>query len=77
MKGFIALRSVMPPRKSETQTLSIGDRVRLSALGQERSPKTVRTGEIVRAVGSSFEVLLDGAKRSVRLHFSYLEKDDE
>jgi hypothetical protein len=42
-----------------------------------RSPKTVRTGEIVRAVRSGFEVLLDGAKGSVRLHFSYLEKDDE
>jgi hypothetical protein len=77
MKGFIALRSVMPPRKSERQTLSIGARVRLSALGQERSPKTVRTGEIVGAIGSSFAVLLDGAKTSVRLHFSYLEKADE
>jgi hypothetical protein len=70
MKGFIALRSVKPG-KSETQTLSIGDRVRLSALGQQRSPKMIRTGEIVGAVGSGFEVLLDGAKRSVRLHFSF------
>jgi hypothetical protein len=76
MKGLITLRSVKPG-KSETQALSIGDRVRLSALGQERSPKMVRTGEIVGAVGSSFAVLLDGAKRSLRLHFSYLEKADE
>ena len=76
MKGFIALRSVKPG-KSETQTLSIGDRVRLSALGQQRSPKMIRTGEIVGAIGSSFAVLLDGAKTSVRLHFSYLEKADE
>jgi hypothetical protein len=76
MKGLIALRSVKPG-KSETQALSFGDRVRLSALGQERSPKMVRTGEIVGAVGSSFAVLLDDAKRSVRLHFSYLGKADE
>jgi len=73
MKGF---GSVLPG-KSETQRLSIGDRVQLTALGQERHPKTVRTGAIVGAVGSSFAVLLDGAKRAVRLHFSYLEKADE
>ena len=75
MKGFVALS--VKPGKSKTQTLSIGDRVRLSALGQQRSPKMIRTGKIVGAVGSGFEVLLDGAKGSVRLHFSYLEKADE
>jgi hypothetical protein len=75
MKGFVALS--VRPGKSKTQTLSIGDRVRLSALGQQRSPKMIRTGKIMAAVGSGFEVLLDGAKTSVRLHFSYLEKADE
>ena len=33
-----------------------------------------RTGVIVGAIGSSFEVLMDGAKIPVRLHWSYLEK---
>jgi hypothetical protein len=43
-------------------------------LGQERSPRMTRTGVIVGAIGSSFEVLLDGSKVPVRLHKTYLEK---
>lgn len=34
-----------------------------------------RTGLIVHAIGSSFDVLLDGSKLPVRLHRTYLEKD--
>jgi hypothetical protein len=56
--------------------LQIGDRVKLSTLGQERSPRMTRTGVIVGAIGSSFEVLMDGGKIPVRLHRSYLEKAD-
>lgn len=35
-----------------------------------------RTGVIVGAIGSSFEVLMDGSKTPVRLHKTYLEKAD-
>ena len=62
------------PENSEPSAIQTGDRVRLSALGQERSPKMTRTGVIVGAIGSSFEVLLDGSKVPVRLHKTYLEK---
>jgi hypothetical protein len=62
------------PGNSENPPVQIGDRVRLSALGQERSPRMTRTGVIVGAIGSSFAVLLDGSKVPVRLHKTYLEK---
>lgn len=59
----------------EIPSLQVGDRVRLSALGRERSPKMAKTGLIVHAIGSSFDVLMDGSKLPVRLHRTYLEKD--
>jgi hypothetical protein len=70
-RKFIAV-----PGNSENSPLQIGDRVRLSALGRERSPKMTRTGLIVGAIGSSLEVLLDGSKIPVRLHKTYLERAD-
>jgi hypothetical protein len=60
----------------EIPPLQIGDRVQLSALGLERSPRMTRTGVIVGVIGSSFEVLMDGSKVPVRLHRTYLEKAD-
>ncbi len=46
-KGFIAACiAVGRDRKSETQTLSIGDHVRWSASGQERGPKTVEPARL-------------------------------
>jgi hypothetical protein len=69
--------SLLPvPENSENSPLQIGDRVRLSALGRERSPKMTKTGVTVGAIGSSFEVLMDGSKIPVRLHKTYLEKAD-
>ena len=65
------------PETPVNRSLSIGDRVKLSSLGEERSPRMARTGVIVGAIGSSFEVLMDGAKIPVRLHRSYLEKAAE
>jgi len=64
------------PGTPEIPHLQIGDRVKLSALGLERSPRMARTGAIVGAIGSSFEVLMDGSKTPVRLHKTYLEKAD-
>lgn len=64
------------PGTPEIPHLQIGDRVKLSALGLERSPRMTRTGVIVGAIGSSFEVLMDGSKTPVRLHKTYLEKAD-
>ena len=56
----------------------IGDRVRLSALGRQRSPKTrERTGKIVAIFGSTYKVAMAGKKMPVRLHGSYLEKIDD
>jgi len=67
---------VAVPGTPEIPSLQVGDRVQLSALGQERSPRMTRTGVIVGAIGSSFEVLLDGSRIPVRLHKTYLEKAD-
>jgi len=53
-----------------------GDRVRLSELGRERSPRIPRTVGIVvsRAKGGRvYFVLMDGAKTPTRLHETYLE----
>jgi len=55
----------------------IGDRVRLSALGRERSPKTPdRIGKIVGVHGSTYKVAMEGKVMPVRLHGSYLKKID-
>ena len=58
--------------------LKIGDRVRLSALGKIRSPRTISMGRVEKI--ASFKkgagtvwVLLDGCRTATRLHSSYLE----
>jgi hypothetical protein len=56
--------------------LSVGDRVCLSDLGRQRSPRMTQTGVITGAIGGAFYVLLDGAKSPVRLHHSYIVKVD-
>ena len=62
--------------------LNIGDRVRLSTLGQERSSRMRlhRRGTVVGLPafefgGQTVAVLLDGNKHPTRLHRSYLELD--
>ena len=50
-------------------------RVQLSLLGQSRSPKMTRSGIILGRVGTSYTVLMDGSKRPVQLHKSYLMLD--
>ena len=53
----------------------IGDLVRLSPLGKQRSPRTPdRTGKITGIFGSTYKVQLEGKTMPVRLHGSYLEK---
>ncbi|MDQ8729491.1 hypothetical protein [Bradyrhizobium sp. LHD-71] len=49
--------------------------MRLSELGQSRSPLMVRTGVIVSGsrTGTTYQVLLDGRKRPVLLHWTYIE----
>jgi hypothetical protein len=59
------------------EDLKIGDRVRLTSLGEQRNAglKT-RTGVIKgRTRGNGFYVLLDGNKTTSTLHRSYLEAD--
>jgi ribosomal protein L21E len=55
---------------------SLGDRVRISALGATRSPRLAgKTGTVVgRSIFvSSVAVLLDGNKSPTTIHGSYLE----
>ena len=59
----------------------LGQRVRLSALGRERSPRTKSTTGIVVGIGgksnpTAVEVRLDGNKTPWRYHPSYLEPDE-
>jgi hypothetical protein len=75
MPSLPCTQFIAVPELPEIPSLRVGDRVKLSALGQERSPKMAKTGLIVRAIGSSFDVLMDGSKIPVRLHRTYLEKD--
>ena len=59
-----------------TSDFSIGDRVRISALGTSRSPRLAdRTGTIVGrgSYTNSFVVLLDGNKTTSTFHHDYLE----
>jgi hypothetical protein len=60
---------------------AVGDRVRLSSLGKTRNPRTVPTGQIVsiysRKSGyGSVYVLLDGLTSPRRLHWSYLDLEE-
>ena len=67
-----------PPRPAHD--FKIGDRVRLSALGKARSPRTIPNGQVVNVVlrkrgYGSVRVLWDGLTTSRRLHVSYIELD--
>ena len=58
----------------------VGDRVRLSKLGKSRTPKArAHNGTVVNLPrgGRAIEVLFDGNKQAPRVHFSYIEIDDE
>src|SRR5579862_4471160 len=59
-------------------SLQIGSRCRLSALGSKRCPKLKsRTGVIVgiSITGSSFRIVLEGRRQPVTLHASYIEPE--
>lgn len=61
----------------DTDDLKIGDRVRLTPLGEQRNAglKT-RTGVITgRTRGNGFYVLMDGNKTTSTLHRSYIEAE--
>jgi hypothetical protein len=63
-------------RYSANSKPAIGSRIRLSALGMERCHRLKsHTGIVVGAnpIGTSFRVLIDGRKRPVTLHASYIE----
>ena len=57
--------------------LKIGDRVRLTALGEQRNAGlTARSGVIKgRTRGNGFYVLMDGNKTTSTLHRSYIEAE--
>lgn len=61
----------------DQQDLKIGDRVRLTSLGEERNAGlTARRGVIKgRTRGNGFYVLMDGNKTTSTLHRSYIEAD--
>jgi hypothetical protein len=76
-QGLARHKSIMPGSNNNNSDFEfeIGDRVRLSALGRQRSPKTPdRTGKIVAIFGSTYKVVMEGKVMPVRLHGSYLEK---
>jgi hypothetical protein len=53
----------------------VGDRVRLSVIGLERSPRTTRKGGVIVGVtvsGNAYRVLFDNKKLAVLLHKSYI-----
>ena len=64
--------------KEICDSLKIGSRCRLSALGSKRCRKLKsRTGIIVgiSATGSSFRIVLEGRRQPVTFHASYIEPD--
>jgi hypothetical protein len=64
------------PRHDRADDLKIGMRVRLSPLGIKRSPRVrgSHTGIVISARSrKSVRVLLDGRKKAVTLHVSYIE----
>jgi hypothetical protein len=59
----------------EEPEFKVGDRVRLSAIGLERSPRMSRSGGVIVGVtisGSAYRVLFDNKKLAILLHKSYL-----
>jgi len=61
----------------------LGERVRLSKLGDLRNPrKASKTGIVIRQTAhksgpASILILFDGCKEPTRLHCSYLERIDD
>ena len=70
-------KSIAPPL-GEPQSFVAGERVRLSALGQQRCPRMRGYfGEIIgKASGSGYYVLFEGFKTKQMLHNSYLVSDN-
>jgi hypothetical protein len=59
----------------EEPEFKVGDRVRLSAIGLERSPRMSRNGGVVVGVASSgnaYRILFDNKKLAILLHKSYV-----
>jgi hypothetical protein len=59
----------------EEPEFKVGDRVRLSAIGLERSPRMSRNGGVIVGLtisGSAYRVLFDDKKIAILLHKSYL-----
>lgn len=70
----------MPAKRRDvprTAKFSIGDRVRLSEIGQKRKPRLSQSRVTVMGFTQMFSgcrVLLDGNKRPTLLHETYIEK---
>jgi hypothetical protein len=68
---------------SDMHPFRIGDRVRLSALGELRNPrKLTKVGTVVslkfhKSGPSSVVILFDGRKEPDRLHWTYVERIDQ
>jgi len=59
----------------EEPEFSVGDRVRLSAIGLERSPRMSRRGGVVIGItgsGNAYRVRFDDKKLAILLHKSYI-----
>jgi hypothetical protein len=89
---FCALARAAPPRLSDPDDVGedpsgaqshyrLGDRVRLSQLGKQRSRRpTAETGTVVGLVNphnTSIRVLFDGLKTAKSLHRKYIEPLDD
>lgn len=62
----------------DNDDLKIGDRVRLTPLGEERSAGLKTTTGVIkgRTRGNGYYVLMDGNKTTSTLHRTYIEIDD-
>ena len=59
------------------QSIAIGSRFKMSALGAARSPRLADKGGIIIGYGrvnSSIRVLFDGSKCPISLHRNYIEQ---
>lgn len=62
----------------DSDDLKLGTRIRISTLGKERLPRiSALTGKVVGIARSSqaVRILLDGKKKAITLHHSYIERD--
>jgi hypothetical protein len=65
----------MMSESDEQPEFKVGDRVRLSAVGLERSPRMNSTGGVVVGItgtGNAYRVLFDNKKLAVLMHKSYI-----